>query len=606
MRVGTRGTQRERRRRIAAAAPCCAATLVAGVAGLTGTARASPVDGLPVSRGHVISVSHETDFVGAYGYAPGEPLKIEVYRGEHNIAHVSAHAVQTAQGGGLEVNRGPSGIAVPGDCWEQITADIQPYDRVEVTDSKGIKEAILVDDVRVSTGPARQQDASVALGGHARSAATGDAIAVGLLRGEARADGGLRAAPAFAPGEAGVTGSFRAGFSSTQQPAYGVTRDDRGVADVASAILAGDHTIGIATATERQMADAGGRTGPVRGCEAAPAAGTNAATSLDDAIVTKDSGDLTITGTAAFDVERVEVRVSDGRHAPHASGTGDLVAAPLAPAHAARAWSVTVPERALDSLAQDATLTITAAFVGGTPAPTAAPVLRVRRDIVAPRAPVSTPGPGAIEPGAEVSVRAEAGATVHYTTDGSGPLPSSPTFDLPVAVDATATLKAIAIDPAGNMSPVATLGFTVRGPAGRGPASEGEGPGARSAPPIAAAIPALGAATGSALRVGGVSTSARRMSRHAARRLGVVARFVVPAGAKVVEARLVRLAAAGRRHTLAIEPMTAVPGTRMFARFTTRDARRKLAPGRYVVEVRAGEASAPLGLAATTALHITP
>ncbi len=95
------------------------------------------------------------------------------------------------------------------------------------------------------------------------------------------------------------------------------------------------------------------------------------------------------------------------------------------------------------------------------------------------------------------------------------------------------------------------------------------------------------------------------MSRHAAHRLGVVARFVVPAGAKVVEARLVRLGAAGSRRTLAIEPMTAVPGARMLARFTSRDARRKLAPGRYVVEVRAGEAPGRLGLAATTALRIT-
>ena len=166
-------------------------------------------------------MSHETDFVGAYGYAAGEPLKIEVYRGEHNIAHVSAHAVQTHGGGGLEVNRGPSGIAVPGDCWEQITADIQPYDRVEVTDSQGVKEAILVDDIRVTTGPALQPDASVALGGHARSAATGAAIAVDRLRGEARAVGGFRAAPILAAGEPGVVGSYRAGFSSRSSPRTG-------------------------------------------------------------------------------------------------------------------------------------------------------------------------------------------------------------------------------------------------------------------------------------------------------------------------------------------------------------------------------------------------
>jgi hypothetical protein len=581
-----------------------AAIVVAATAGPLETAQASPVEGLPVTPGHTISVSHETDFVGAYGYAPGQPLKIEVYRGERNIAHVSAQAVVTGRGGGLEVNRGTTGIAVPGDCWAQITADIQPYDRIEVTDSQGIKEAVLVDDIRVTTGPVLAPDASVTLSGHARSAATGAAIPVARLRGEARGDGELRAAPAFTAGDRGVTGSFRAGFSAVQQPAYGVTRGAEGVADVASAIVAGEHAIGFANATETQMADIGGQTGPASGCEAAPAAGTNAATSLDDAIVTRESGDLTITGTAAFDVERVDLRVSDGQHEPLASGTGDLVAAPRAPAPAARAWSVTVPERSLDTLAQDATLTITPTFIGGTPASGAPPVLSVRRDIVAPRAPVSTPGPGEIEPGGEVAVRAEAGATIHFTTDGSQPLPSSPTFDLPLALDAPTTLKAIAIDAAGNMSTVAKLSFSMSASPVGNPAPGSDRPSGRPETPIGAAIPALGATAASTLRVGGVSASASRMSLRAARRLGVVARFVVPAGARVVDARLVRLGAGGGRRTVARLLMAAAPGRRMLARFTGRDVRRRLASGHYVLEVRAGEARGRVGLAATAELGI--
>jgi hypothetical protein len=266
---------------------------------------------------------------------------------------------------------------------------------------------------------------------------------------------------------------------------------------------------------------------------------------------------------------------------------------------------VTVPERALHALAEDGTLTITPAFVGGAPAAGAPPVLKVRRDIVAPRAPVFTPGRGRLEPGADVSVRAEAGATVRFTTDGSQPLPSSSTFDLPVPIDARTTLKAIAIDPAGNSSPVATLAFGVRAPAARRPAPGGERSDGRPQAPIGAAIPALGATAASTPGVGGVSTNATRMSRRAARRLGVVARFVVPAGAQVVEARLVRVGAGGSSRTVARELMGAVPGRRTLARFTARSVRRELAPGRYVIEVRAGERPARLGPAATTALRIT-
>jgi hypothetical protein len=53
------------------------------------------------------------------------------------------------------------------------------------------------------------------------------------------------------------------------------------------------------------------------------------------------------------------------------------------------------------------------------------------------------------------------------------------------------------------------------------------------------------------------------------------------------------------------ELVAAVPGRRALARFTGRDVRRMLAPGRYALEVRAGKARGGLGLAATTALRIT-
>ena len=75
------------------------------------------------------------------------------------------------------------------------------------------------------------------------------------------------------------------------------------------------------------------------------------------------------------------------------------------------------------------------------------------------------------------------------------------------------------------------------------------------------------------------------MTVRAARRRGVVARFVTPRGAAVVRAVLVR-GSGSRRVVVARRAIVARPGRRQAARFTGATVRRALRPGRYAVEIR--------------------
>ena len=95
--------------------------------------------GVGVGAGKNISVFHNLDFVAAFGHGVGDPLTVDVYRNGVNIGHAFGPAVSAPEGlpkdGALEVNHGPEGPAVQGDCWEGYTVDIQPGDRVVMTNN---------------------------------------------------------------------------------------------------------------------------------------------------------------------------------------------------------------------------------------------------------------------------------------------------------------------------------------------------------------------------------------------------------------------------------------------------------------------------------------
>jgi uncharacterized protein YidB (DUF937 family) len=63
---------------------------------------------------------------------------------------------------------------------------------------------------------------------------------------------------------------------------------------------------------------------------------------------------------------------------------------------------------------------------------------------------------------------ATSGATVYFTTDGSNPTTSSAVYSGPIAVSATATLKALAVSSSGGASPIATAAYIINAGGGGG------------------------------------------------------------------------------------------------------------------------------------------
>jgi plastocyanin len=82
-------------------------------------------------------------------------------------------------------------------------------------------------------------------------------------------------------------------------------------------------------------------------------------------------------------------------------------------------------------------------------------------DTTAPPAPTASPPPGRYATAQDVALSGESGAVIRYTTDGTTPTASSTRYTAPIRVAATTTIRAIAVDAAGNQSPVAQLAYTI-------------------------------------------------------------------------------------------------------------------------------------------------
>jgi chitodextrinase len=79
-------------------------------------------------------------------------------------------------------------------------------------------------------------------------------------------------------------------------------------------------------------------------------------------------------------------------------------------------------------------------------------------------APVFTPGAGSYSAPQAVTISAAAGATIHYTLDGSPPTLASPTYVNPIPVTAAATVRAIAVKGGALTSPAASASYTIAPP----------------------------------------------------------------------------------------------------------------------------------------------
>lgn len=73
-----------------------------------------------------------------------------------------------------------------------------------------------------------------------------------------------------------------------------------------------------------------------------------------------------------------------------------------------------------------------------------------------------SPAAGGVPSGTTVTITCSTeGAAIHYTTDGTAPTASSPTYSSPIAITADTTIKAIAIKTGMDNSSVATASYTI-------------------------------------------------------------------------------------------------------------------------------------------------
>jgi hypothetical protein len=604
-----------------------AASAVAGSLGLGASAAQAAVGPQGVRPNHNITVFHNIDMVASFGHQIGQQTKVDVFRGAHHIASARGAAFDAADdGGALEVNHGPVGAPAPGDCWDGATPDIRPGDRIEVTNPgglAGVDEAI-VDDITIASRRTVVRDA--ATGGPPSTGPTREEV---WIEGVARymdKDGAATPIPTAALDSAGFIdlpndNQLRLGpnqvdagpnpgdyiaryYDADPREGFGYNlernRNNQTDAQILNAIKTSDgHASGyghVAPLPPVSMLVDGlsEQTTAAPGCEIAPkhdsSVGTMSADGLNVANSAPGAPDLVVGGWAAAGVGSAEVTLSNG-----AASTSKAV--DLSGGTGPQGWSASFTQAELADLG-DGTLNAQLT-VGGTPVGVAK---TIRRDTVAPVPPTMTPGAGTYIGRQAIDLAAADGSQIHYTTDGSEPTRASLRYGAQIVIDRDTTVKAIAVDAAGNASPVVSAGFTISAPAPVGvfaPVRTVPGVGVlgASASPLPSVAPA--AVTLKVRRL----TLPARMSAGAARRRGVVASFVTPAGAAYAEARLIRLQGAKRR-LVGKRLMAATPGRRQVARFTTAAVRKQLAAGRYVIEVRTGPSAGRLGPAVTMRLRV--
>ena len=535
---------------------------------------------------HVIAILPDTSALEVSGYPAAETLRVDVRR--HGV-RVADATVTTDGAGSASVNGGADG------CWTDATPDIRPGDSVKVSGS-GFSDTSTTQAVTVRS-PVQTAADTVEVHGTA-TGADGTALPLGGL--EARITAG--ASQPFSGGRrdlrAGAGQSFPLVQDAGDATHWTATFAGLPPDDVATAIAAADvrATATDAVSGHRTVAQAGGSRGPAAPCSAPVRRDALTESSRTTVNVATVGDDLTLSGVAE-DADGVTVTLDDDNPDTPAVAVPATLSAPAGP----QSFTATIPGADVGALS-DGTLTATVTCsVGGSALDGSG--LTLRKDTVAPDPPSVTPEPGPYDEAQWVAIEtADPTATIHWTEGSDAPTADSPVYTGPILVSSGQTLQAIAVDPAGNASPVGMFPFEIVPPA---PVRIAD-PGAIVPSTFAPARVGPGRARVVPLRL----TSLAGPGRISARRLRATGLRLVmrmPAEAVVVHVAVYRAALGGAR---AGDPVAAADRLALGAdgvlrmRLHGRPFRR-LRPGRYVVDVRVGRGQIGLGPAATTRLTVT-
>jgi hypothetical protein len=394
-----------------------------------------------VNAGHTVFVLKNDSIVEAEGYAPRDSVLVHVRR---NGVVVGSVATQADTGGGLFINHDV--------CWDRFTPRILPGDVVTVRSSSGT-ERVPVADIHATQGP-QLVGSTFTIKGQVTPR-----VPVGELKVEARTNDPIRFRP-LAPnldpdpakgevrGEISYDnptgGDFTAtfsGLSAEQQEAVG----NLGEFFVTHAPSPNEMTM----ATE-------GTGAPGPGC---PPAADHGVTSLSlPAINLRNQDQNLVVGGMTAAAGAVQVRLRDG------DGTLVTSSARIAGATTAQTWTATFRPAGLVNL--DGQINVSARYT--TAAGTVNGLgMSLLKDTVAPRRPAASPAGGSYRRTQWVSLNAERGTQIRYTLGRSPAAPTAHTGTVyggrQIRIAATRTLKAIAVDRAGNVSPVTSERYRILG-----------------------------------------------------------------------------------------------------------------------------------------------
>jgi hypothetical protein len=413
-----------------------------------------------VAAGHNITVFHNIDFIAVTGWADGAALTVTVERNGTVIGTAAGAASDPEATGasGLEVNHGPEGAALPGDCWEGNTPDIRPGDRVTVTDGTTTDE-VVVDNIAFTGDPQLQRNGNITVPFVARRA-NGRAIPAGFIdSGEFRAASNnsvrFEGVPVVRRGAPGL-------YNLVYRAPYQPTRNDDNAPfnqrQLRRALLQDGHAVGFGHVDplplESMLQDGLGDTpGPAPGCEAAPSASWGVTTTFPGSVNAANlARGLTVRGIATG-ATAVNVELRDGT-APvvtkAATGTNN--------------WSVSFTRAQLRSLNGNVRVVGRYAFNGGTITGKTSSFLK---DTVRPNAPRASLRQGTYQRPRRTALRTAAGNTIRYTV-GAG-RQARPTATRGAVYRGRIRLaapkqviKAVAVDRAGNVSAVKRLVYRIR------------------------------------------------------------------------------------------------------------------------------------------------
>jgi len=254
-------------------------------------------------------------------------------------------------------------------------------------------------------------------------------------------------------------------------------------------------------------------------------------------------------------------------------------------------WSAQIPATDLQALLQG-NHQLVASFSDGAPAETRT----ILKDTIAPAAPSATPAPGTYTSAQAVTISGESGAILRYTNNGSTPTTSSLAANGPIPVTASQTLKAIAIDGAGNLGAIGTFAYVIQPPA-----QQTAGGGAAGGVTTILPAPALGGSTaGNTNTVAPAQLALKRLltaakvKRSTARLRGIRLSMELASGTNVVKINVYRRS--GGKLKLISSGFKTTSNSGVYrVRQNHASLRRLLRIGSYEVRVTPGRSRTDLG-----------